>query len=519
MKFTATPVATMLLLFLSNSVLVTAKYKRNLRSGSVDERVLVADAILSAIKSPEKQIDPQLLFQAHFLGIPSEFLHHLAREAQKKVENGVSIEQIESDMRRLRQQEEQIQEDATGKKDVGAEEEDSYSKAQKSAQAILSGFRSEDGKMDRGLVKDAIEEGATKETLDESLNTVMKFKAQKKRQDKTSHISRALLSAFRHPDGEIEATLLSNAIEAGATKEEVQNALARMKNSAGDTLPPPVVCGVSVIIGNYEKTMKEPDPPLLDVFANEGRKTNLFMYTDQEHLLNNKNSAWTALPIDDSIWQKDCLRHPDAINNPCKNLHPFNFAKFYKTQPYRLEAIREAGCNVVVWFDGSIKLHDPSFFQNMTSRAHRGQNFVVYTHSYLKGRLEDEAQQSLPYYTNKIFHGHEQPPQDTMAQYNYYVQQGFKEHWFNDVDNGVRYPEKYGMYVTCMVMFDLRQSITKEFLDCWWEENLYRTYQDQVSFPYCAWKLGVYPHALPDAETQGGSYEENPYFTKMKHMN
>jgi len=233
MKFTATPVATMLLLFLSNSVLVTAKYKRNLRSGSVDERVLVADAILSAIKSPEKQIDPQLLFQAHFLGIPSEFLHHLAREAQKKVENGVSIEQIESDMRRLRQQEEQIQEDATGKKDVGAEEEDSYSKAQKSAQAILSGFRSEDGKMDRGLVKDAIEEGATKETLDESLNTVMKFKAQKKRQDKTSHISRAVLSAFRHPDGEIEATLLSNAIEAGATKEEVQNALARMKNSAG----------------------------------------------------------------------------------------------------------------------------------------------------------------------------------------------------------------------------------------------------------------------------------------------
>lgn len=40
--------------------------------------------------------------------------------------------------------------------------------------------------------------------------------------------------------------------------------------------------------------------------------------------------------------------------------------------------------------------------------------------------------------------------------------------------------QKYGLYITCMVMVDLHKSETKTFLDCWWNENILRSTQDQI---------------------------------------
>ena len=83
---------------------------------------------------------------------------------------------------------------------------------------------------------------------------------------------------------------------------------------------------------------------------------------------------------------------------------------------------------------------------------------------------------------------------------------GFNERWF---ENTTWFNEsmgleaninRYGLYVTCMVMFDLRRIETKPFLDCWWRENILLSTQDQVSFPYCAWKHNVSVTGLPDSE-------------------
>lgn len=273
----------------------------------------------------------------------------------------------------------------------------------------------------------------------------------------------------------------------------------------------PKVCVISVLLGNYEKSAKEPSPPL-------DPSRPLFFITDREDLLNSKESSqWKPIRVDPSLWKDDCLRFQGARNNPCDNINPFNLGKFYKTQFHRVPELTAEGCNVVVWLDGSIQLTNATFMKDMASRADRGQNLVVYAHHESReGRIDKEVGESIVFrkYTSNKFAGHPQPVQPVMEQYQHYLAQGFKERWFDG--NGDQHRRSYGMYVTCMVMFDLRQPVTQKFLDCWWEESVRWTTQDQVSFPYCAWKLGLHVHALPDAEISGDS-DKNPYFEKLKH--
>jgi hypothetical protein len=273
--------------------------------------------------------------------------------------------------------------------------------------------------------------------------------------------------------------------------------------------PPPRVCAISVMLGQYEKTMKEPLEPLHS-------DAPMFMVTDQEGLLQTSNSAWTPIRLNNSLWQEDCLHYIGARNNPCTNVNPFNLGKFYKTQFYRVPEIQQAGCDVVLWFDGTIRLHDATFFQQMASRADRGQNLITFVHSATRrGTLKAEVEASnFPRYTAPKLNGVAQPPQPVLEQYQDYLAQGFREKWF-DASGNMHRPE-YGMFVTCMVLFDLRLRITRQFLDCWWNESVVWTTQDQVSFPFCAWKLGVYPHALPDAEVWG-TVQSNSLFEKLGH--
>jgi hypothetical protein len=193
-------------------------------------------------------------------------------------------------------------------------------------------------------------------------------------------------------------------------------------------------------------------------------------------------------------------------------------------QFYRIPELIEAKCNVVVWLDGTVQIKTGAFLESMADRAARGQNFVAYVQHGRKGGVGDEAMRSAVHnkYMGKwgdAFGQH----QHTDMQFQHYLWMGFKERWFEatpwfkesmGIDENFR---RYGVFVTCMVMFDLRQKATKPFLDCWWMENILRSTQDQVSFPYCAWKHNVAIHALPDKEAPVGWYEENECFLKLQH--
>lgn len=274
------------------------------------------------------------------------------------------------------------------------------------------------------------------------------------------------------------------------------------------------VCVVSAMLGNYEKFPK-----------GRIRKSSLhsmFMVVDEHSKAAVENSTlWTAVMLDKDWWMEDCYRFQDAGNNPCETDDPFLLAKFPKTQPHRLPVIRDSGCDIVVWMDASLELHHKNFFNDIVSLANNGSNFAVFPHTRSRqGEIYTEAKRSVnaPKYNG----------QDLSGQYSSYIQQGFKEHWFDNhtfIDKfGNRYSHKrdvrYGMFVTCMVLFDLRRSITRKFLDCWWRETVRWSTQDQMSFPFCAWDLGVDIAALPDGNVlrnDQGDFNNNKWFQKMKH--
>jgi len=287
---------------------------------------------------------------------------------------------------------------------------------------------------------------------------------------------------------------------------------------------PVQICGITVMFGDYEKTVKEPMQPQVPSFP-------LFLITDQEHLLHpqNNNTAWTRVRVNSSLWQEDCDKQENigARNNPCENPFIFNIAKFYKMQFYRVPQLQAAGCNVVMWFDATIQIKNEIFMGHMADRATRGQNFVVYVQDRATRRADGTiASEALRSKYGK--YGGRQgpafgPPQHVTEQYEHYLSSGFREGWFRNESwyNQFKGTElndfKYGLYITCMVMFDLRRQDTKTFLDCWWRENILRSTQDQVSFPYCAWKLGIPIRALPDAEDPLGGAEDNANFHKLDH--
>ena len=296
-----------------------------------------------------------------------------------------------------------------------------------------------------------------------------------------------------------------------------------------------MICGISAMFGNYEKTAKEPLMPLVPSFP-------LFLVTDQEHLLQPNSttatttSAWTRIRVNSSLWQEDCRNksYIGARNNPCEQPFLFNHAKFYKMQFYRVPEIIEAGCNVVIWLDATIQIKTGTFMGQMAERARRGQNFVVYVqdgprktwHGSIKAEVGRSKYGKYGGKSPESFG----PAQNVEDQYTHYLSHGFTEKWFQNASwyeenkeliqmNG----QKYGLYITCMVMFDLRKSETKTFLDCWWNENILRSTQDQIGFPYCAWKHNILVHSLPDTEEPmrwdpwDQKSDSNPYFRKLDH--
>jgi hypothetical protein len=75
---------------------------------------------------------------------------------------------------------------------------------------------------------------------------------------------------------------------------------------AKDEPDPVQLCGITAMLGDYEKTPKEPMEQLGD------SKFPLFLMTDQEHLLHPDQdelftSAWTRVRVNSSLWQEDCF--------------------------------------------------------------------------------------------------------------------------------------------------------------------------------------------------------------------
>ena len=253
--------------------------------------------------------------------------------------------------------------------------------------------------------------------------------------------------------------------------------------------------------GTYEKTLKQPLHCTVPFIA----------YSDQLHL-RASSSCWQVVTTPHHLWLDPTLWQRNSI---ASHTSAFNLAKFYKLNLHRLPELR--GYEFVLWMDTSIRLKAdlPSLLPRF--REHVCWALLFENLPFLGGRMSSEVKLTInttKYYTNAT-----QEPQDVEAQYQRYVDAGFREHWWRvkGVSGGssgggssadgsstisLRQPGREsphaGVWVTAFVLWRMSNPWVPLFLDSWWFQNAHTSTQDQVSFPFVAWRLSMLPYTLPD---------------------
>ena len=327
-------------------------------------------------------------------------------------------------------------------------------------------------------------------------------------------------------------------------------------NHNDDTLPKKnKVLFVTAIYGDYEKTLKEPaqqqhpadfvaftdrtdlasptwqirlveDP--LDYLAKHGGRVGVGASGSVHTAATNANAGETASAsaaeqagrgLGTAAAGIETTSTTDGVNSLTRNRHPFNLAKVFKMQFYRFFDLTEY--RSAVWLDGTIQIIGPQtaglVFHLL---AEQGRNLVTFEHNR-RGLLSAEAVASK---TEKYEGTHwgccDQPYQNVTRQYEQYLQEGFSEKWWleeYDAPMGISKRPEWGLWVTSFVAFDLHSPTSFEFLDAWWRENVVHSTQDQVSFPFVAWKMKVYPFSLPSPGVSAGSWMRNDFFARAEH--
>jgi hypothetical protein len=209
----------------------------------------------------------------------------------------------------------------------------------------------------------------------------------------------------------------------------------------------------------------------------------------------------------------------DGVNSLTRNRHPFNLAKVFKMQFYRFFDLTDY--RAAVWLDATVRIMSPQtagIIYRLLADERR--NFVTFEHTR-GGLMSEEVTASKSWkYEGTHWGCCDQPYQNMTRQYEEYLLEGFTEKWWlkeYDAPMGLSNRPEWGVWVTCFVAFDLHSPISFEFLDAWWRENVVRTTQDQVTFPYIAWKMKVYPFSLPSPGVSGGSWGQNDLYEMTSH--
>ena len=266
------------------------------------------------------------------------------------------------------------------------------------------------------------------------------------------------------------------------------------------------VCGVTAIFGHYEATLKEPTDQTLPL--------KLFAFTDRkDQLLSTK--YWTVIDfLETPIFGSSSCGNNTDINSPCNNTNRFNLGKYYKMQAHQIPVIKY-NCDVVIWFDCTVQIVNTRFVEMVSEILLQGHNILVFEHHERGGYMSAEGDASVltgRYHSTRAYNM-DQPFQNTTAQLEHWQKEGFTEHWWklDAKTKDLKLSAKFGMWVTCMVVFNLRAPETEQFLNLWWYENRRHTTQDQMTFAYVVWKTRVIPYSLPQGTIQGNSDYNNLY--------
>jgi Protein of unknown function (DUF616) len=160
-----------------------------------------------------------------------------------------------------------------------------------------------------------------------------------------------------------------------------------------------------------------------------------------------------------------------------RELHPRLLAKYYKMQPYVMPDYAEY--DYVVWIDGSGALLAPDSLRTLIGCC--GKGYTVFKHPE-RDCIYDEAAFCRDYEKYRT--------QPILQQVDAYRRAG--------------YPAHNGLYACGLIVRDTRKDY-KALDSAWLQENLRWSYQDQLSFPYLLWKLGIQVDVI-DLPLNGNGY-------------
>lgn len=280
------------------------------------------------------------------------------------------------------------------------------------------------------------------------------------------------------------------------------------------------VAVITAIFGNYESTGKWA--------ARQSEATDFFIFTDREDLLAPGwmivTTPYHLLAFEDELGDEELQSHRNSLHN---HPHPFNIAKFYKMQFHRIDLLEQY--EMVIWVDGTVSITDRDMSRKMldivardAARVETPPVMTVFEH-YRFGSIQDEvdAANIVPKYNVTEWLGYPTVPQiqgmhEQLAKYE--AMSFRRDHW-GELTSFARNREQYGLWCTCFIAWDMtRPKQVTSFLNHWYVENRRHSTEDQVSFPFVAQALQLYPHSLPDEDVAVyGGHDVNSLFVKWDH--
>jgi hypothetical protein len=263
------------------------------------------------------------------------------------------------------------------------------------------------------------------------------------------------------------------------------------------------ICFITAIYGNYELSCKP--------FIKQTEKTDFFCFTDNPNIAKN---GWTIDTTPYHIHCKNYMDDGEFINSIQNNKHTFNIAKYYKQSFRFIPALKKY--DVVVWIDGTVEITYERTSEYILNQIY-DKKIIGWHHEYREGILKNEVDASSDFYryNSTFWNGQSQPLQDVNLQYREYLEDGYSESFFREMQ-----PENphFGVWLTCFVAFLMTNSEVVKFLDLWYLQTLKYTTQDQIGFPYVCQKTNLIPYTLPNEEVRGEfPHQTTDFYIKHDH--
>lgn len=279
------------------------------------------------------------------------------------------------------------------------------------------------------------------------------------------------------------------------------------------------VAVITAIYGGYESSCKP--------FMRQTISTDFYCFSDNEQI---ENNGWILDSVPYHLFElltEFEQNHLDLINSYHQNQHPFNIAKFFKLQFFKIPILSEY--TTIIWIDGTIRITNENatqFILKLLSNPLK--NVIVFEHSRA-GNLSKELEYSIlsKKYLVSQWKNVSQPVQRIVEQFDTYIRLGYNSlHWKNvKLLNDWMERIDFGVFCTCFLAFNLNACENNEdfcggriieMLNLWYEQNLIFSTQDQLSFPFVLQRLNLTPIPLPQSQIYG-NYDLNSLFVKLPH--